>query len=321
MPLLLGTRTAVYRVTGADAETVDHVLDAGGKVYGLAEVGDAWFAATTTGLYRSTDLDSWTALALPRDREFVTAVAGSPDGERLYAGTMPAELYISDDGGNTWQESTAFRRIDSRDQWWNPDVTPHVRTLVTHPDTPDRLVLGIDGGGVHVSDDRSETWNERRGGIASFVHHLVALSPDEYVAASDAGVFWTRDGGRWWDYLYGDATEHRYFRGIVRDGRTVYAGGARSHPPVWDGERGADAAFYRIRLRSPPDGRPEKRDIEVDRVSYPGEPHEIVLSGTELDGRLIAGTNDGRLIHRSTDEWKTATVLDSRSQIRCLLSY
>lgn len=319
MPLLLGTREAVYRVDDATAGTVDRVLDAGGKVYDLARVDGAWFAATTTGLHRATDLDDWTTLDLPRDRSFVTAVAGSPDGGRLFAGTKPAELYCSDDGGVTWDEPEGFRRLASRDRWWNPDVTPHVRSFATHPDAPDRLVLGIDGGGVHVSDDRGETFEERRGNVASFVHDVVALGPDEYVAATDAGVYWTLDGGRWWDYLYDDVMRHRYFRGVFADGRTVYSGGARSHPGDWDGDRGADAALYRFRLDAPPAGEPAERGVAVDAVAYPGEPREVVLSGANLDGRLVAGTNDGRLLRRADDGWTTASVLDSGSQVRCLL--
>lgn len=321
MTLLLGTREGVYHVgdLAAADPTVEQVLDVGAKVYGLAAAGDATFAATAAGLYRSTTLDDWQRLALPDGRDFVTAVCGSPDGERCYAGTLPAACYVSDDGGESWRETSGFQAIASRDKWWNPDVTPHLRTFATHPAAPDRLVAGIDGGGVHVSEDRGETWTERRGGIVSFVHDLVALGPEEYVAATDAGVFWTLDGGDWWDFCYGDLTRHRYVRGVVVEGHTVYAGGARSHPGDWGGDRGADAALYRVELEPPPADEPAARTLAVDVEPYPGEPREVVLAGATVDGGPVAGTNEGRLLRRTADGWATAATLDSGSQVRCLL--
>ena len=38
-----------------------------------------------------------------------------------------------------------------------------------------------------------------------------------------------------------------------------------------------------------------------ETVSYPGEPEEVVLAWTAVDGRVLAGTNDGRLIRCESD--------------------
>ena len=58
----------------------------------------------------------------------------------------------------------------------------------------------------------------------------------------------------------------------------------------------------------------DKHDLELDveseddgdvlePVAYPGHPEEVVLSWTADDGHVVAGTNDGRVVFRSSGEW------------------
>ena len=74
------------------------------------------------------------------------------------------------------------------------------------------------------------------------------------------------------------------------DGR-LYAAAARSSPGTWSGENGADA----ILVESADSGE------TIETVSYPGGPAEVILAWTAVDGRVLAGTNDGRLISRDED--------------------
>lgn len=306
MALLLGTRDGVWHTDGPRFERAERVCDAG-KVYGLARAGTGWLAAAESGLwYGQPEATEWEYLDVPRTP--VTATVATSDGNRLFAGTRPAHLYTSEDGGVSWTEVDGFTELPSREQWWNPDVTPHVRALATHPATPSRVVAGVDGGGVHVSDDRGETWAERCTSISGFVHDLCMLGPDEWVAATDAGLFRTRNAGEWWDYLYGDEMAHRYFRGIGADGTVIYAGGARSHPPVWNGENGADAALYRLDL--------SERAPIVEQEPYPGESEEVALSGTVTPVGPVVGTNNGHVLFRTDDGWKRTGEIEGQPQIR-----
>lgn len=328
MNLLIGTSQGVFAASDNSLDHVKHVLSldqmssdnrdppdfpvgawTGGRVFDLAVVNGIWFAATEDGLYRSENVEEWTQVI---SHSIVTSVAGSPNGQLVYSGTLPPSLYRSSDGGETWKKVEEFETIESRDKWWNPDVKQHTKTIATHPEVPDRLIIGVDGGGVHVSDDGGDTWSERRGGIPQFIHNIFVLGPETYVATTDAGLFRTCDGGHWWTYLYNDIMEHRYFRGVFGTSSAVYSGGARSHPGVWYGEKGADAALYKVAF--------SRGEFDIQQVPYDGEAEEVVIDGTGYQGELIAGTNKGRLLRRreNRDIWKTTKELGSDIEIRCL---
>jgi photosystem II stability/assembly factor-like uncharacterized protein len=103
MTLLIGTQNSVYRSNRDDLDDVERVLDTGVTLRVHSFDGHGSFAASKTGLYRSTDRGStWTRLDVPETE--VYAVAVSPDGTRLYAGTHPAHLYASTNNGKTWSE-------------------------------------------------------------------------------------------------------------------------------------------------------------------------------------------------------------------------
>ena len=292
MPALIGTRDGVYRTAAVPIANADQVLDSGDtpRIRTFPAV-DGVFAATKSGLYRSmNEGKTWENLDVPQDE--VYSVVASPDGERLFTGTHPAHLYVSTDDGETWAELEGFQELPSRDQWHTPRHRneAHVRSLGVHPETPDRVIAGVEVGGVHVSDDRGETWIERRDGVHDDVHHTLILGPDEYVASTGDGLYRTRDVGQSWTRLDTDL-DHRYFReAFALDGR-LYAAAARSSPGTWSGENGADA----ILVESTDTGE------TFETVSYPGEPEEVVLAWTAVDGTVLAGTNDGRLISRDSD--------------------
>ncbi|PSQ53223.1 glycosyl hydrolase [Halobacteriales archaeon SW_8_65_20] len=334
MSLFLGTRSGVYRTATPHAEDVTHVLDSGNtpRVRTVPAV-DGVFAASASGLYRSTDDgQTWDRLAVPRE-EVYSVVAG-PDGERLYAGTHPAHLYVSSDGGETWTELDGFQELPSRDEWHTPRHRneAHVRGLGVAPEISDRVIAGVEVGGVHVSDDRGETWAERCGGSSASgtsggspregrsdgvsaseasggssrekrsdgvhddVHHVLVLGADEYIASTGDGLYRTRDAGRSWTRL-DTGIDHRYFReAFALDGR-LYAAAAHGPPGTWSGTNGANAVL----LESVDDGE------TWERVSYPGGPEEVVLGWTEFDERVVAGTNDGSLIRRGADGTWTET--------------
>lgn len=309
MALLLGTDDGVYRTSDTRFDDATRVADAG-RVMRVRQFpwADGTFACSKTGLYRSTDGgETWSELGVPRQE--VYSVLAGPDGERLYAGTHPAHLYVSEDSGDSWRELDGFQDLPSRDEWYTPRHRneAHIRSLGGHPDASDRVIAGVEVGGVHVSDDRGESWTERRDGVHDDVHHVLVRDPEEYIASCGDGLYRTRDAGRTWTRL-DENLSHRYFReAMVHDGR-LYAAAARSSPGTWDGESGADGGLF----VSDDDG------TSFESVSYPGQPQEVVLAWAAANDRVVAGTNQGRVIENRGNDWETAGRVPAGIRSLCI---
>ena len=227
----------------------------------------------------------------------------APDG-RLYAGTRPAHVYLARPSGEgdlsgrvEWRELDGFQALPSRDEWRLPrhDDLAQVRDLFVHPAAPERVVAGVEVGGVHVSRDCGETWTERREGVNDDVHELRAVGPDEFVAATGFGLFRTADAGRSWTRL-DDGHEQRYFRSAAVVDGDIYAGSALAHTATWEDEDAAPVLFA-------------CRDGEtLERVEHP-RPDETVTGMTAVDDALAVATHRGTVMGRDGDGWTVSESL------------
>jgi hypothetical protein len=290
--MLAGTTDGVYRLTGLDGDGFDaeRVLDASGarRVERL-DAFDGVFAATEDGLFHSLDGDDWTDLGVPRDEVYSVAA----HGDRLYAGTHPSHAYVTDSiepgAALEWRELDGFQDLPSRDDWHTPRHRneSHVRSLHVHPDAPDRVIAGVEVGGVHVSEDGGETWEERKAGVHDDIHHLLVRSPDEYVASTGRGLYRTSDAGRSWERL-DDGVPQRYFREAIDHDGVLYVAAASGSPNTWPD--GAGAAIF------------EATDDRLEPVGS-GDRDDVVLSWAVADDGVYAGTSGGRLLRRDDDGW------------------
>lgn len=301
MAVLVGTHRGLYRCRDVPFDDAERVLDCGTVNRVHARGGDL-LAATDEGLYRSTDGREWTALPVPRSP--VVSVTTTPDGERLFAGTRPAAVYASDDGGDSWRELTGFRDVPAHEHWrghtFRDDA--HVRTLAVHPDAPDRVAAGVEPGGVVVSEDRGATWEPRNRGVHEDVHHLLTSAAGEYVAACGNGLYRSTDAGRTWLRLDTTFQEfwYNYFRESRRHEGTLFAAATGWGPAQPGG----------VVLR--------RRDRSFVREPYPGSDDRFVLSWAAADGSLLAGTmrvgaeegflgsKPATVLQRADGEWTVA---------------
>lgn len=299
--LVAGTGDGTYLVTGL-ATTADTAVE---KVLDVPRVErvrqfdavDGVFAASETGLYHSPDGRDWSNLGVPV--ETVWAVAASPSGDRLYAGTRPTHVYTASLPGDgrlrpddlDWTEQAGFRELPDRDDW---GVERHggvaqLRDLRLHPDSPDRVVAGVEPGGVHVSTDGGETWTRRNDGVHDDVHGLYVEDDGTYVAATGVGLYRTTDAGRSWARL-DEGLDQRYFRAVTQHDGELYTSAACVPPNRWTGPEAEP------RLLASRDGE------TLEPIESP-RPDEVVVGWTTVDDALVGVTDRGTVVEKRGDDW------------------
>lgn len=254
--LLIGTTKGAFVIDGSadradwqvrgpfcDGWPINHVIadPATGELW--AGGGGDW---TGAGVWRSTDRgQTWTLSRLSTgeidrwaesDPEFASMFGWAAEptpfgdrfaqvwslgrvGQRLYAGTKPATLLASDDGGVTWTVVDALTDHPSA-QEWNPGAAGLVlHTIIADPDDPEKVWLGISAAGVFATKDGGATWERRNdvapdddvlsadhpggphdGQVGHCVHNIVRASGHEDVLyqQNHVGVWRSADGGQTW---------------------------------------------------------------------------------------------------------------------------
>src|SRR5918999_1679449 len=145
-------------------------------------------------------------------------LVGTPDGA-LLAGTEPSRLFRSPDG-ERWAELEALQSIPSRGTWSYPPRpwTSHVRWIAPDPHRAERLLVGIELGGLMYSDDGGESFTDHRPGAERDVHMLAwhPRAEGRSYEAAGGGAAWSRDGG--WSWAEADAGRaHRYCWALAVD--------------------------------------------------------------------------------------------------------
>ena len=190
------------------------------RVYGLAvhpAEPRTIFAGAEDGIYRSRDGgQSFARLDSPMNASDVWKIAIDPtDPDIIFAGTRPAALYRSTDGGRNWQKLAA----DIVDECPNVGV-PRVTALTVDPSDPRIVWAGIEVDGVRRSTDRGDSWSRVTNGVYDLDIHDIAVTvnggtrvltstPGEIFASADRGESWNGLGVR-------DRFELRYCRGLAQ---------------------------------------------------------------------------------------------------------
>jgi hypothetical protein len=216
--LLVCTRDGLVRLDGSGSSWERVVLLEGTPPRCVAADGGRVLVGTGDGALLSTDGGaSWQRADLPEADVFSVAI-GAGDGT-LFAGTEPSRLFRSADG-ERWEELDALLQIPSRDRWSFPPRpwTSHVRWIAPDPHRPERLLVGIELGGLMYSDDAGASFTDHRPGAERDVHELAwhpRVEGWSYEAAG-GGATWSRDGGLSWEAAeHGRA--HRYCWGLAVD--------------------------------------------------------------------------------------------------------
>ncbi len=240
---------------------------------------------------------SWEPVDLPESDVFSVAI-GPADGA-LYAGSEPSRLFVSRDGGR-WTELEALQEIPSRDNWSFPPRpwTHHVRWIAPDPQRAERVLVGIELGGLMYTDDGGASFSDHRAGAKRDTHNIAwhpSAAGRAYEAAGD-GAAWSRDGGQTWE--------------AADEGRDLPYCWALAVDPV-DPERwyvsAADGPFTAHSGRDAV-GRLYRWEDGWRALPLPSDsmPYALLAS----DGDVLAGMADGHLLRSSDagESWEDTGV-------------
>jgi len=149
---------------------------------------------------------------------------------RIYVGTIPGGLFVSDDGGESFELNRDLWNHESRGgdlfgqegsghtHWYGTpaaegDFAPGIHSIEVDPRDPDRVLIAISTAGVLESSDGGKSWRSRNQGMlmdylpdpaAEWGHdpHSIQISsgdPDCIWQQNHCGVFFTSDGAETWN--------------------------------------------------------------------------------------------------------------------------
>lgn len=186
----------------------------GVKLHRSEDRGRTWKEVSAPGFPAEADAGAEAAKAAPSVKQVWALAPAGGEGE-LWAGTIPAALFRSGDGGESWRLVRPLWDLPERKAWMGGGYDdPGLHSICVDPRDGRRIFCGISTGGVWATPDAGETWECRAGGMyaeympperredpnAQDVHHLAMSpsAPDVIWAQHHNGVFRTTDAGRRW---------------------------------------------------------------------------------------------------------------------------
>jgi photosystem II stability/assembly factor-like uncharacterized protein len=288
--------------------------------------GSIWVAANdgAARVFKSNDLGaSWEPKgdSLPADLVWHVEPGGTDKPDTVFAGVMPAALYKSTDGGQTWMGVDSLNNHETRSEWWEGGGGLCLHTIILPTDRPGRIYAGISVAGLFRSDDNGATWQPVNEGVADFVEmvsaegnptnhrgvhccvHKVVAHPensDVLFQQNHLGAFRSRDGGLSWQSMneglptdfgfpiaIGAAPNHSLF--VIPEDETTLRTPCRLS--VWRSRDEGESWVERT------DGLPEiETSVLREAMATDNRPQTGVYFGTR-DGDVFASIDDG-------DSWR-----------------
>lgn len=139
----------------------------------------------------------------------------------IWAGTEPSMLYRSQDGGKNWRHFPNLLELPSKSTWSFPPRphTHHVRTIQPDMHDANSIFVGIELGGMMKSEDKGESWEDRKEGSHHDSHSIKAHPAAEgriYEAAGE-GFAESKDSGKTWTPYNEGLGKYNYMVDVAAD--------------------------------------------------------------------------------------------------------
>ena len=254
------------------------------------------YAGTGDGIYRSQDTGAtWERLESPmNDIPIWTLTIDPVDSNIIFAGTRPALLFRSKDGGQTWKNLP----VEMAEECPNVRI-PRVTALMVDPADHNQVWAGVEVDGVRHSKDGGDTWESVNGGLNDPDIHNLAITlgpPKTLLTITPREVFSSTDEGVSWEPVAaGRQVSIPYCRAVAvkaDDPQVIYMGNG-------DSAFGGRGAIHRSTDR----GRTwealpmpmEPNGSVWDLATHPSDP-DFILAST-VNGQVFSSANGG-------DSWR-----------------
>jgi photosystem II stability/assembly factor-like uncharacterized protein len=217
------------------------------KVTTVTTHGSQLLVGTKRGILISDDLGmAWRHVYEGLDIEHIRWLTYHPQFPSFaYAGTEPAAIFVSREGGQSWQQCPEVAHLREEYDWYLP-YSPEAGCVRGFAFMGERGYAAVEQGGLLRSDDRGESWCLAEGSTGDpradipegYIHpdvHSVTIHPssaDLVFAPTAGGLYRSSDGGERWARLYEcycravwvdpDDADHLIFgpaEGVDREGR------------------------------------------------------------------------------------------------------
>ncbi len=172
---------------------------------------------TDIGVYRWVPEEKrFVHLPSPMDGLHILQLAQAPhDADVIYAGTRPAMVFRSADGGRSWQRCELGNAVEC--DFIN---TPRVTSIHCDPLARDTVWVTVEIDGVFRSEDGGVTWTRLVDGLISIdTHNLVFVDePGQRVlyCSTEEGLHRSDDNAATWRHLEVPVAPWPYFRCMRR---------------------------------------------------------------------------------------------------------
>lgn len=275
--LVLGTDQGIIEI-GLDGAVISQALEDTLVTCAVPTDGGYLVGTESKGVLLGAG-DSWRTTGLA-DRIVWTVAVSDAGPLRQYAGTEPAGIWLLD--GYEWMELASLGEVDGADEWHSPWGPADLCSIVVEEN---RLIVGIEVGGIAVSADEGRSWRACNFGLFEDVHRVVA-DGDLLYATTGGGVHRSSDGGETWSWQ-AEGIDRGYTQGLVLSNGHVLVAASSGPPPLW-AAGGPEAAIFRAKSTT----EPMQFDLVIDGFAGNIDRRAMACLGE----RVAAGTSEGELL-------------------------